>query len=198
MEIVRSYLVKAQKWMKRHTDQNRHFVEYQVRDKMMVKIPKRYLFAGVHEPHLLEKYIGPLSIKKHIGKVAYWVDTPDWWKIHHVFYVILLKPFWEDTEDPSQSQLTIPSIRGPNSTGKRHVEAILDDRVIHSSRKDHQEFLVKWQGCEAEENTWERVTNLKSYKILIEDYLASKAPRTSPTQVWENVTPQVFIRESTS
>uniref|UniRef100_A0A1U7VL06 Uncharacterized protein LOC104217178 n=1 Tax=Nicotiana sylvestris TaxID=4096 RepID=A0A1U7VL06_NICSY len=40
----------------------------------------------------------------------------------------LLKPFREDTEDPSRSQLTIPSIREPNSTGKRRVEAILDDR----------------------------------------------------------------------
>nr|XP_016467478.1 PREDICTED: heterochromatin protein 1-like [Nicotiana tabacum] len=85
-------------------------------------------------------------------------------------------------EDPSLSQLTIPSIRGPNSTGKRRVEDILDDRVICASRKDHQEFLVKWQGCDAEENTWERGTNLKAYTSLIKDYLASKAPRTSPTQ----------------
>ena len=46
---------------------------------------------------------------------------------------------------------------------------------------------MKWQGCDAEENTWERGTNLKAYKSLIEDYLASKAPRTSPTQVGENV-----------
>ncbi|XP_019241397.1 PREDICTED: uncharacterized protein LOC109221369 [Nicotiana attenuata] len=39
-----------------------------------------------------------------------------------------LKPFREDMEDPSRSQLTIPSIRDPNSTGKRLAEAILDDR----------------------------------------------------------------------
>ncbi|XP_070026078.1 uncharacterized protein [Nicotiana sylvestris] len=125
--------------MKRHADQNRRFVEYQVGDKVMVKIPKW-----------------------RIGKVAYQVDTPAWWKIYPVFHVNLLKPFREDTEDPSRSQLTIPSIRGPNSTGKMHVKAILDDGVIHTSRKDHQEFLVKWQGCDAKENTWERGTNLKA------------------------------------
>ncbi|XP_070029819.1 uncharacterized protein [Nicotiana sylvestris] len=187
LEIVWSYLVKSQKRMKRHANQNCCFVEYQVGDKMMVKIPKRYLFTRVHDPRLLKKYIGPLSIERRIGKVAYRVDTPAWWKIHPVFHVSLLKPFWEDTEDPSRSQLTIPSIRGPNSTGETRVEAILDDRAIHASRKDHQEFLVKWQGCDAEENTWERETNLKAYKNLIEDYLASKAPRTSPTQVGENI-----------
>ncbi|XP_070046482.1 uncharacterized protein [Nicotiana tomentosiformis] len=186
-EIVRSYLVKAQKQMGRHAVQNRRFVEYQVGDKVMVKIPKRYLFAGVHDPRLLKKYIGPLSIERRIGKVAYGVDTPVWWKIHSVFHVSLLKPIREDIEDPSRSQLIVPSIRGPNLTGKRHVEAILDDRVIHASRKDHQEFLVKWQGCDTEENTWERGTNLKAYKSLLDDYLASKATRTSPTQVGENV-----------
>nr|XP_016465437.1 PREDICTED: RNA-directed DNA polymerase homolog [Nicotiana tabacum] len=38
----------------------------------------------------------------------------------------------EDTEDPSRSQLKIPSIRDPNSTEKRRVDVILDDRVIHA------------------------------------------------------------------
>nr|XP_033513392.1 uncharacterized protein LOC117278077 [Nicotiana tomentosiformis] len=123
----------SQKRMKKHTDQNRRFVEYQVGDKVMVT--KRYLFAEVHDPRLLQKYIGPLSIEKRIEKVAYRVDTPAWWKIHLVFYVSLLKLFWEDMEDPSRSQLTIPNIRGPNSTEKMRVEAILDDRVAHASRK---------------------------------------------------------------
>ncbi|XP_070031880.1 uncharacterized protein [Nicotiana tomentosiformis] len=130
LEIVRSYLVKAPKRMKRRQSDGRN--------------PKRYLFAGVHDSRLLQKYIGLLSIERRIGKVAYWVDTPAWWKIHPVFHVNLLKPFWEDMEDPSRSQLTLPSIRGPNLTEKRRVEAILDDRVIHASRKDHQDFLVKW------------------------------------------------------
>ncbi|XP_070034254.1 uncharacterized protein [Nicotiana tomentosiformis] len=178
LELVRSYLVKAQKRMKKHADQNRCFVEYQVGDKVMVKIPKRYLFAGVHDPHLLQKYIGPLSIEKRIGKVTYRVNTPTWWKIYLVFHMSLLKSFQEDMEDPSRSQLTIPNIRGPNSTGNRRVEAILDDQVVHASRKDHQEFLVKWQYYDVEENIWERGTNLKVYKSLIYDYLARKAPRT--------------------
>ncbi|XP_009595552.1 uncharacterized protein [Nicotiana tomentosiformis] len=172
---------------KKHADQSLRFVEYQIGDKVMLKIPKRYLFVGIHNPRLLQKYIGPLSIEKRIGKVAYWVDTPACWKIHLVFHVSLLKPFWEDTEDPSRSQITIPSIRGPNSTGKRYAEAILDDRVIHASKKDHQGFLVKWQGYDTKENTCGRETNLKAYKSLINDYLASKASRTSLTKVGENV-----------
>ncbi|XP_075077159.1 uncharacterized protein LOC142163905 [Nicotiana tabacum] len=86
-DIAWSYLVKALKWMKKHVDQNCRFVEYQVGDKVMVKIPKRYLFVGVYDPRLLQKYIGPLSIEKRIGKVAYQLDTPAWWMIHPVFHV---------------------------------------------------------------------------------------------------------------
>ncbi|XP_070050441.1 uncharacterized protein [Nicotiana tomentosiformis] len=70
LEIAWSYLVKAQKRMKKHADQKHLFVEYQVGDKVMVKVPKRYLFVGVCDPCLLQKYIGPLSIEKCIGKVA--------------------------------------------------------------------------------------------------------------------------------
>ncbi|KAL0355471.1 UNVERIFIED_CONTAM: hypothetical protein Sradi_3994000 [Sesamum radiatum] len=43
------------------------------------------------------------------------------------------------------------------------------------------------EGMQQEENTWERVTNLKAFLLLVEAYHASQAPRTSPSQVGENV-----------
>nr|XP_009801045.1 PREDICTED: pentatricopeptide repeat-containing protein At3g51320-like [Nicotiana sylvestris] len=181
LETVQSYLVKAQKRMKRFADQNCRFVEYQVGDKVMVKILKRYLFAGVHDPRLLQKYIGPLSIERRIAKVAYRVDTPAWWKIHPVFYVSLLKPFREDTKDPSRSQIIIPSIRGPNSTGKRRVEAILDDRVIYASRKDHQDIVngyVKAGDLVVGRQLFDAMPkrNLVGWNVMMTGYLDSHNP----------------------
>ncbi|KAK2981391.1 hypothetical protein RJ640_003351 [Escallonia rubra] len=41
----------------------------------------------------------------------------------------------------------------PKAAGKRVTESILNDRVITTSRKHHQEYLVKWQGYTDEENT---------------------------------------------
>ncbi|XP_075108797.1 uncharacterized protein LOC107762620 [Nicotiana tabacum] len=92
MEIVRSYLIRAQERAKRFTEQNLCFAQHQPGDKVMLCIPKRYLFAErTHDPRLQQKYIGPLPIEKRIGKSTYQVKTPSWWKIHPVFHVSRMK-----------------------------------------------------------------------------------------------------------
>ncbi|KAL0344361.1 UNVERIFIED_CONTAM: hypothetical protein Sangu_1323500 [Sesamum angustifolium] len=67
------------------------------------------------------------------------------------------------------------------------AEAILNHQVTSTAKRTHNEYLVKWKGCSSEENTWERVTNLKAFLPLVEAYHASHAPRTLPSQVGENV-----------
>ena len=37
------------------------------------------------------------------------------------------------------------------------VEKVIDDRI----RKGKQEFLVKWEGYDSDENTWEPYNNIK-------------------------------------
>lgn len=49
---------------------------------------------------MLQKYIGPVTILKRVGRVAYKVDAPSWWKMHPVFHVSLLKKYHEDIEEP--------------------------------------------------------------------------------------------------
>ncbi|KAL0442640.1 UNVERIFIED_CONTAM: hypothetical protein Slati_1986700 [Sesamum latifolium] len=72
-------------------------------------------------------------------------------------------------------------------TKEKVAEAILNHRVTRTAKREHTEYLVKWKGCSSEENTWERVTNLKAFLPLVEAYQASHAPRTSLSQVGENV-----------
>ncbi|KAL3512509.1 hypothetical protein ACH5RR_025226 [Cinchona calisaya] len=93
--------------MKRHVDQDRRFVVFQVGDKVMVKLlgqrQSRYLRG--RDARLLQKYIGPVTILDRIGKIAYKMDTPTWRKVHLVFHVAILKPYHEDREDPGRGQL---------------------------------------------------------------------------------------------
>ncbi|KAL0446268.1 UNVERIFIED_CONTAM: hypothetical protein Slati_1754700 [Sesamum latifolium] len=65
-------------------------------------------------------------------------------------------------------------------TKEKVAEAILNHQVTRTAKHEHTEYLVKWKGCNSEENTWERVTNLKAFLPLFEACHASHAPRTSP------------------
>ncbi|KAK2996794.1 hypothetical protein RJ639_026182 [Escallonia herrerae] len=162
IDLAHSYLEKARR-MKKHANKNRRSQEF-------------------------NKYEGPLTIVKKIGKMAYKVDPPHWWsrQLHPVFHISMLKPFYEDTVDPSRGQIKRQGLK-PKAAGKRVAEAILNDRVITASRKRHQEYLVKWQGHMDEKNTWERVADLSAYADKIEAYHMQKLTRASTALVGENV-----------
>ncbi|KAK2988026.1 hypothetical protein RJ640_011289 [Escallonia rubra] len=144
IDLAHSYLEKAARRMKKHADKNRRSQEFNVGDKVMVKLlPQDRKFLRGRDSRLLQKYEGPLTIVKKIGKMAYRVDPPNWWsrQLHPVFHVSMLKPFYEDGADPSRGQIRRPGLK-PKAAGKRVAEAILNDRVITASRKRHQEYLV--------------------------------------------------------
>ncbi|KAK2970520.1 hypothetical protein RJ640_001725 [Escallonia rubra] len=190
IDLAHSYLEKAARRMKKHADKNRTSQEFNVGDKVMVKLlPQDRKFLRGKDSRLLQKYEGPLTIVKKLGKMAYKVDLPNWWsrQLHPVFHISMLKPFYEDTADPSKGQIRRPGLK-PKAAGKRVAEAILNDRVITASRKRHQEYLVKWQGYMDEENTWERAADLSAYTDKIEAYHMQKLTRTSTALVGENVT----------
>ncbi|KAL0415861.1 UNVERIFIED_CONTAM: Transposon Tf2-11 polyprotein [Sesamum latifolium] len=89
-------------------------------------------------------------------------------------------------EDDAHNQPSRPQLE-LTKTKEKVAEAILNHRVTCTAKCEHTEYLVKWKGCSSEENTWERVTNLKVFLPLFEAYHASHAPRTSSSQVGENV-----------
>ncbi|KAK3006922.1 hypothetical protein RJ639_016777 [Escallonia herrerae] len=165
IDLAHSYLEKAARRMKKHTDKNRRSQEFNVGDKVMVKLlPQDRKFLRGRDSRLLQKYEGPLTIVKKIGEMAYKVEPPHWWSRQHhpVFHVSMFKPFYEDTTDPSRGQIRKQGLK-PKLAGKRVIEAILNDRVITAYRKSHQEYLVKWQGQMDEENTWEPAADLSAY-----------------------------------
>ncbi|KAK3036930.1 hypothetical protein RJ639_030895 [Escallonia herrerae] len=108
IDLGHSYLEKAARRMKKHADKNRRSQEFNGGDKVMVKLLQQdRKFLRGRDSRLLQKYEGPLTIVKKIGKMAYKVDPPHWWsrQLHPVFHVSMLKPFYEDTADPSRGQI---------------------------------------------------------------------------------------------
>lgn len=159
----------------------------------MVKLPDRNIYKPTRgkDSRLTPKYIGPLPILKRIGRVAYRVELPSWCKIHKVLHVSVLKPYYADKEDAYRNEPKRPVFE-LKQVGKKVVEVILDHRITRASRKDHQEYLVKWTGCSRKENTWKRKKDLGAFKPLIEAYHALMAPITLPKQMGENVKDRSF------
>ncbi|KAL2251583.1 UNVERIFIED_CONTAM: Transposon Tf2-11 polyprotein [Sesamum indicum] len=183
VDIAKSCLEKAQKRMKKYADQNRRFIEFNAGDLVIVKVPDPRLSKSLRgrDPRLMQKYVGPLSIIKRIGTVAYKVELPSWWKIHNVFHVSQLKKYSADKEDDACNLPSCPQLELTKAKEKV-AEAILNHRVTSTAKRNHTEYLVKWRGCSSMENTWERVTNLKAFLPFVKAYHASHAPRTSPCQ----------------
>ncbi|KAK2998243.1 hypothetical protein RJ639_023922 [Escallonia herrerae] len=186
--------------MKKQANKNRRSQEFNVDEKVMVKLlPQDRKFLRGRDSRLLQKYEGPLTIVKKIGNIAYKVDPPHWWscQLHPVFHVSMLKPFYEDTTEPSRGQIKRPRLK-PKAAGKRVSESILNDRVITASRKHHQDYLVKWQGYTEEENIWERAADLSAYNDKIEAYHMQKLMRASTILVGENVMGYPLVPTMTS
>ncbi|XP_070045808.1 uncharacterized protein [Nicotiana tomentosiformis] len=158
--------------MKKFADRKRRPTDYRVGDMVMVKFNPRQFKAlwGMHQ-NLIRKYEGSFKIVAKVGKISYKLDMPSYLKIYPVFHASMLKPYYEDKDDPSKGQ----SSRAPitiTSSHDREIEAIID---YQARRKQGQKatamFLVHWKGQSPEEATWERYEDLWQFKDKIREFM---------------------------
>jgi hypothetical protein len=101
---------------------------------------------------LAPKYFGPYKVLQCIGEVAYKLQLPKRARIHDVFHVTFLKKF--EGSAPTEVPPLPPIARGrvvpqPNQ--------VIRARPTTTS----WELLVKWQGRNAAETSWEGLEQLK-------------------------------------
>ncbi|KAJ4728107.1 Retrotransposon protein, putative, Ty3-gypsy subclass [Melia azedarach] len=188
LDIAKTYLDKASKKMKKWADKDRRHLEFQTGDLVMIKLPPQQFkaYRSVHKG-LVRKYEGPYPILNKVGKVSYQVELPPKLKIHPVFHVSSLKPYFSDAEDPKRGETQ----RAPPATVTsfdREVDELLADRVIRRRGvPNYLEYLVKWKHLPDSEASWEKEEDLWQFRDSIERYKGGLT-RTSRTSVGENVT----------
>ena len=150
-------LVAAQQRQKRNADQHRRDASFEVGAQVLLSSSNIHLRTS-HDTSttakLLPKWIGPFTILKRVGAVAYKLKLPDGWRVHPVFHVSLLKPYRTDGRlQPPPPQLVDGEVYFP-------VERIVDHRSTKHGRRTVHEYLIRWLGYGPEHNSWEPHANV--------------------------------------
>jgi len=164
-EEARAALVKLQEEMKKQADRNRKVAEeYRVGDKVLIST-KDFLMELMKRvtKKLTKKFIGPYVVKKIILENAVKLELLALLRIHLVVNVRRIVKYQEQVE----GQKKIPPLLVEVDSEKEYEVGKILDR---QERRDKTRYLVKWKGYIAEENTWERLENLKNAREKIEEF----------------------------
>ena len=129
------------------------------------------------------KFFGLFRVLHLIRKQEYKLELPKKWRIHDVFYVLLLE---QDTTRKEWDNNMVELDNGDDS-GKYEVEAIRDSTVfakeLELGHLPGLYYLVSWNGYLEEKNTWKPASAIQHLRKLIslfhKDY-PDKPTATSP------------------
>ncbi|KZV57841.1 hypothetical protein F511_03410 [Dorcoceras hygrometricum] len=177
-------LAKAQRRMKKYVDKGRRDIEFQVGEKVLLKLtPQIWKKISAKQIHrgLVPRYDGPFTVVNRVGQVAYRLELPDRLKIHPTFHVSFLKKFHEDEADEQRGQKRAPPVIRFQT--ERKIAKILDHRTLGQSKKNRRtDYLVQWEGEAVEEAVWEKSVNLWQFEDVIAKYLDEKSACSDPTR----------------
>ena len=166
--IIKDRLKAARDRQKSYADNRRKPLEFQVGDKVLLKVsPWKGLVRFGKKGKLSPRYVGPFEILERIGPVAYKLQLPqELSAIHDTFHVSNLKKCLAD------ETLIVPleeiKINDKLSFVEEPIE-ILDREVKQLKRSKIPIVKVRWNSKRGPEYTWER-----------EDYIKEKYPQLFP------------------
>ncbi|GJS10488.1 putative reverse transcriptase domain-containing protein [Tanacetum coccineum] len=156
--------------LKRYADMRRKPLEFEVRDKVMLKVsPWKGVIRFGKQGKLNPRYIGPFKILAKVGTPAYRLELPEKLsRVHSTFHVSNLKKCFVD--EPLAIPLDEIQIDDKLNFIGEPVE-IMDQEVKRLKQSRIPIVKIRWNSRQMPEFTWEREHQMKK-KFLDMDVFA--------------------------
>ncbi|KAL0560523.1 hypothetical protein IC582_000928 [Cucumis melo] len=168
IQKIRSRMHTAQSRQKSYADVRRKDLEFEVGDKVFLKVaPMRGVLRFERRGKLSPRFVGPFEILERIGPVAYRLALPPSLStVHDVFHVSMLRKY---VPDPSHVVDYEPLEIDENLSYVEQPVEILAREVKTLRNKEIPLVKVLWRNHRIEEATWEREDVMRSrYPELFE------------------------------
>ncbi|KAA0059807.1 pol protein [Cucumis melo var. makuwa] len=169
IQKIRSRMHTAQSRQKSYADVRRKDLEFEVGDKVFLKVaPMRGVLRFERRGKLSPRFVGPFEILERIGPVAYRLALPPSLStVHDVFHVSMLRKY---VPDPSHVVDYEPLEIDENLSYTEQPVEVLTREVKTLRNKEIPLVKVLWRNHRVEEATWEREDDMRSrYPELFEE-----------------------------
>ncbi|GJW51915.1 putative reverse transcriptase domain-containing protein [Tanacetum coccineum] len=167
---IKSRIQAARDRQKSYADVRRKPLEFQVGDKVMLKVsPWKGVIRFGKRGKLNPRYIGPFKIIANVGTVSYRLELSEQLsRVHSIFHVSNLKKCMSD--EPLAIPLDEIQVDDKLYFIEEHVE-IMDREVKRLKQSRIPIVKVRWNSRRGPEFTWEREDQIqKKYPHLFPNY----------------------------
>ena len=176
LTLAQDAITQAQLRMKHYYDRNRPEQKFEKGDKVMLittNLSTTHIGQGVEGKRKFgPKWIGPFDIIESIRRDTYKLQLPPAVRLHPYFHTAMLKPYNKDKNTRRRNVPAEEVLLADGSVG-RIIEKLVRYRKPKNSER---EFLVRWQGCNHQEDLWYPESSLKQVQGLIDEALARIQP----------------------
>ncbi|GJT09623.1 putative reverse transcriptase domain-containing protein [Tanacetum coccineum] len=156
--LIKQRMQAAQDRQKSYADRKRKPMEFEVRDRVMLKVsPWKGVVRFGKRGKLNPRYVGPFRVLAKVGKVAYRLELPqELSRVHHTFHVSNLKKCYVD--EPLVMPLEGIHVDDKLQFVEEPVE-IMEREIKRLKRSRIPLVKVRWNSRRGPEFTWERLAH---------------------------------------